>query len=62
MAKTLMLNVRITRDERRALVRYAKLRKIGVSQLVRLQVIEAAMREDPRQKQLALANLGGQPV
>jgi hypothetical protein len=62
MVKNTTICIRVTRSERRALNRFARLRKMAVAQLIRQQVIEAAMKEDPRQKHLALANLGGPPV
>lgn len=54
MTKNRMLSIRISREERRALNRYAKLRGLAVSKLIRSQIIEPALREDPRQRQLPL--------
>jgi len=54
MTKSILFTMRMTPAERRALSRYAKLRKMAVSTLIRTQLIEAALRENPRQVQLTL--------
>jgi len=54
MDKEEKIEVRVTRIEKRAVLRFAKASNVSLSDLVRGRVIAPALSFDPRQKELHL--------